>query len=119
MKVTIPDLIQFVLRNRRGKAFKGWTPQQIGWRIERALNNGGLAMAVNDKGAIVGLCCATPDHEKKVLHVDEILTTWPQALSGIIQKYKQWFDGFEITARRRGKQKLYRTGRLVHLLSRQ
>lgn len=117
-KYTIMELIQFVLRHRRNKAFKGFTPQQVGWTIERAVNNKALAIATTEDGSIAGVCCCTPDHENKVLHVHEILCTKEGAMVAMLEKYHQWFECYAITATRRGRSTLYRTSRLVHLLER-
>jgi hypothetical protein len=116
MKFTLADLIRFTLQHRRNKVFKGQTVQQIGWALERAVNQRGLALAVTEKNEIVGICCATPMHEHKVLRVHEVLCIAPGALSAIVEKYREWFNGYAITARRRGQEVQYQTGRLIHLL---
>lgn len=117
-KYNILELIQYVLRHRKNKAFRGYSPQQIGWAIERAVNNKAFAMATMPDATVAGVCCATPDHEKKVLHVHEVLCSQRGAIQAMLVKFQEWFSGYTITATRRGKPVLYRTPRLVHLLNR-
>ena len=114
-KYTILELIQFCLRHRRNKVFKGWTPQQIGWGIERAINHKGFAMAIGEDGNLAGVCLSTPDHAAKVLHVHDVLCVRRGALSAMLIKCREWYPGYQITARRRGKMVSYRTERLLGL----
>ena len=118
LRYNILELIQFCLRHRKNKVFKGWTPQQIGWGIERALNHKGFAMAIGEDGNLAGICLSTPDHEARVLHVHDVLCIRRGALPAMLLKCKEWFPGYTIAAQRKGCNRVYKTPRLIHLLER-
>jgi len=115
--LTPSDLIAFVLRYRKNKVFKSFSPEQIWWTISRSIKDNAFFVAVDDvTGQLIGLVCATPDHEKKVLRINHVLTTDKRGIPTLLSKYHQHFEGYRMTAARRGREVCYDTPKLVKLL---
>ena len=115
--ITIDQAVDWVLEHRRGKAFEKYNSQQIEWAISRAINCKGFAFAQLESGKLIGIICATPNTVEKTLRVHEVLCIDPRALPSMAMAFMQRFHGYAITAKRRGRERTYRTNRLVQLLS--
>jgi len=115
---TVEEAVDWVMEHRREKAFAKQTNQQIEWAIHRAVHCQGFAFAQDDKGNLIGLICATPNSVEKTLRVHEVLCIDPRALPSMAMAFLKRFHGYTITARRHGREVIYRrTSRLVQLLA--
>lgn len=122
MRFQIQDVVAFAMLQRnkgRRKVFVDWTREQIALAIQRAISVNGFAFATNPAGTrIAGFVLATPDDEKKTLHVAHCLGE-TGALKALIKSFRQMYAGYKITARRNGAEKIYNnTARLVRLAER-
>jgi hypothetical protein len=117
--MNISDAVNFIVENRskgRRKCFQGWNRAQIAVAVSESIDNDGFAFAMAGK-RIAGIIIAKPDNEKRTLHIAHALGA-NGALRALIRAYKQRYDGYQITALRDGKEKRYRTERMVRLIER-
>lgn len=102
--ILVTDLVSFVLRNRKGKVFKDWEPWQIDVVISQAISRNSICVDICDvSGIIFGIVIGTPDVSKKVMHIDQILTTHDSTMRKFGQWFRENYPEFTITAIRRGK----------------
>jgi hypothetical protein len=117
MTFTIRDVVDFVLAHRRNKVFKGMDENRIAVAVQQAINAGSFGYTFDESGNLMGVCVATPDRISRRLHVKHILAIAPGAVGKMLQTFHTFFDGWTITAHRRGKFVTYnRTPRLCQLL---
>ena len=108
----IADAVKYVLANRKNKVCKDWTPFQITHSISMALENRTLAYTTDTHGNLNGIVWGKPDFEKKVLHIETILATCKSTLPKLMRHFLDIYDGWTLTADRRGKFVKYSTERL-------
>lgn len=119
---TLGDLVQYVMLNRRGKAFTGWTEEQVAWELKTAAEEATMQYAMNQKDEIVGIVLAMKSDSEAILYVKAVLTTEKWAMKQFVETFKQRFPNFQLRACRwKGSGKTernfvkYNTERLVHL----
>ena len=110
--VTLGQLVKFVLDNRRGNAFKGYSEEVIASGIKRAADDGTLRYCCDEDGSIVGVVTGYVDPEKRIYHVHDIVTNKDWALPALVKAFCDGWPGFEMTACRKGKLVYYNTKKL-------
>ena len=111
MNLHVGDLVKYVLENRKGYAFKGYSEVTIAHGIVLALISNTLLYAINDKGKICGV--AVGRIVNRTMQVDDILTTERWAFRSFVIKYKQLWPTLPITGYRGGKLVEYNTPNLL------
>lgn len=121
--VTLGELVNFVLANRRGKAFAGYPEELIASSILDAANERTLYYSKSDDGAVNGIVVATKVEESKLMFIHDILTTESGVLGRFVAKFRKEFPSYRLRAwrwRSTGKQKQtlvdYRTDELCDRL---
>jgi len=108
--MTIYQLVDYVMLNRTGKVFDGYSPINIADTfVEAAQDN--LLLYAADGDTITGVC-----HAKRfgrIIHVCNILTTKKGVLRQFIKRFTELHPGFELRAERNGRLKNYNTQRLI------
>ena len=112
MNLTAGDLIKYVLNNRKGNAFRGYSEETIAHGIILALISNTLLYAINDKGEICGV--AVGRIVNKTMQVNDILTTERWVFRSFVQRYKQLWPSLPITGYRGGKYTEYNLS-LIHI----
>lgn len=113
--MTLGQLVKFVLNNRRGKAFTGYSEHCIASGILRAARDGTMLYAISDKtNEPCGVVTAYADRDNKLMYVHDILTTEPWVLKTFVVEFSRRWPGYTIFGLRYGKEKRYNTGRLVN-----
>ena len=113
------DILDFVLNNRRRKAFKDFSPFDIMSTVSDAASVNGLGMLEGEDGKLSAIAVGFPYETTKdrFLHIHTVLTTKPGDLKHLLRLLMQRFPGFILTARRRGKFVRYtNTPRLIEKL---
>lgn len=115
---TYEEVADWILANRYGNAFSGWTKDNIVAALVKASADNATALTLDGTGnAILGviLCEKQPN---RVLHVKHVLTIKPKVLQKFLEFYHEYFEGYEITAYRHNDFVAYdkSTPRLVKLL---
>jgi len=115
--LSLQDVVDFVITYRRNKVFKGFSEAQIAGAVNASIAAGAFAYAQDERtGRLTGICVASPSPSEKKLHVKHILTIAPGVVPKLLEIYHTFFNGWTITARRRGRYIEYSTPRLVSLL---
>src|SRR6266516_3688079 len=104
----VKDLVNFVLKNRKGKAFQEWTADEIALAFSKAFMKNEAAWSINKQGEIDGVIIAHAFPEAKILYIENILTTSRGVIKSFLQLYYKLYPGFSIEARRRGKYTSYK-----------
>lgn len=107
MRPTWEEMLAFVMKHRKGAAFKGFTPAQIYSTLRFAESLGGLAFVVAPDGSIAGVVTAIPDERRAMLRISHILCIKNNALPLLIAEFYERFPGFKLCAKRRGKEIVY------------
>ena len=89
--LTIKDLVEFVIKNRYGKAFKDWSSDSIAIAFRDAIKNNCLVYSLNSNGEINGVLLAERFDDYKVLHINNILTTEKGIVKKFLSKFFEWY----------------------------
>lgn len=111
---TVANLVDYVMLNRRGKAFVDWMPSHIADEFVAAAERR-LLIYVESNGVIDGVAHGIRYSNGDVF-VTNILTTKKGALQQILRRFKQLYPKAKLEARRHGKLKHYNTPRLIEKL---
>ena len=100
--ITLGKIAEWVLDNRRGKAFVRYTLKETLDEITWCSDKRTIIVVTDDNGYIVGVTTGRVDVNENVFFVYNVLTTKP----GIFQQMKQWihtnFPGYTIEGVIRG-----------------
>lgn len=108
----IADVVKFVMANRQNKVCKEWSPYEITSSAARALKNKTLAYTTNNIGNLDGIVWGYPDYVKKELYIECILSTSKKVLPELMKYFLIIYDGWTLTAHRKGKFVKYSTKKL-------
>lgn len=115
--VSVGQLAEWIIANRKGSAFKNDTFENICAGIQEDIKNNNLLFVLDDDSEIIGVVSFTSDRTNRILFVRNILITRHSALVIFAAHFKQHFDGYIITANRGNQEIMYNTSRLIgHLL---
>jgi len=112
-QVTLGTLVEFVLQNRKGNAFKDYHESTIASGIKRAADDGTMLYACEDDGSVVGVIIAFDEPETKTMHVHDFLAIKPWVFRLFLTTFRQRWSEHELTGLRRGKLMKYNTNKLV------
>lgn len=116
---TVGTLAEWVIKNRRGDAFKDDTLDNVIAGLQDDITNNELTYVLNDSGEPIGLMTFTQNPEEKTLFVKNILITKHTALVIFAQHFLQHFNGWDISGNRNNVQVTYDSHRLINLLTNQ
>lgn len=116
-ELTVRDIVIYIIKNRRGPAFKGWNWKEITFRVCQAFENDEIALTFDSKGHINGLAIFKLDFEKKILYIAHILINEPGQFQIMCHQKIGDLTGWIIKAERNGKPVIYNSiQRFVRLL---
>jgi len=98
--VTLGELVEFVLKCRRGKAFAGYTEPEIANMIIDKAQKESLLYACNKDDKVCGIILATIYPDAKIVFVDDVLTTERWAFKSFVRLFKERFNDFRLVAQR-------------------
>lgn len=114
---TIGTLAEWVIKHKRGDAFKDDTLENVICGLQTDVANNELTYVLDDLGEPIGLMTFTQNPEEKTLFVRNILITKHTALMIFAQHFLQHFNGWDITGNRNNVQVTYDSHRLINLLT--
>lgn len=114
--ITLGELVEFVLVNRKGNAFKDYSEEVIAASLKRGADNGLMFYTATD-GLVDGVILLHHDTANNVIWVHDILTTTHKAFKLIVGLYKTKFNGMKIAGLRHGKPMHYNSERLYRLVT--
>lgn len=97
--ITIGQLAEWILENRRNTAFNYSVPMIVDELCDCADNDSMLTIV--DNGEIVGIVCWRINHTDRILFVMDILTTTKEAIKEMMLVFKKRFDGYKIQGHNR------------------
>lgn len=100
MNVTLQQLVDFVLKNRRGKAFLNYSELNIASSILTASLENTLLYSVDSDGNIDGIVVATKSPEIKVMFINNILTTRHSVLQLFVRTFRKLYPQYSLRAER-------------------
>lgn len=104
MSLQIKDIYDFVLKNRRGRAFLSYSEKQIRYVLAKAFEDGSIIVDTDETGKhIFGIGLGVPSSDYKLMHVSQILTIRPKyGMRRIMDHFVKLFPDWEIQAERKG-----------------
>lgn len=106
---TYDECIQFVLKHRKDKVFRDFSPEQIFETVKQAAYKGAFCYVIDeDTEELVGILTAEPYPEIKQLHVTHILCTKRGAMRQMLKQFEKYYSGWTLTATRRGERVIYK-----------
>ena len=100
MTVTLGQLVQYVLKNRRGKAFFNYTEEHVAYEIYEAAKEGTMLYAVDERGEICGIVVASKVEEMQMMFIKDILTTKAWAIKRFVEIFKKGWPDYRLRAQR-------------------
>lgn len=114
--VSVQELVEWIITNRKGSAFKGDTEFELMAGVQEDIANHNLLFVLDSNDKLIGVTTFIIDHENGVLFVKNILITQYSALAIFAQHFKDHFQGFGICANRNNEEIMYNTSRLINHL---
>lgn len=101
--ITIKEIVEYVMENRKGNAFKNWTETEVCQGIKESVDDGSFKCCVNKHtNKIVGVAQCRVNHQDREFHVANLLTTEPGAISTLYVMFLSSFPGYQMTGVRNG-----------------
>jgi len=117
--ISVGNIVDYVVANRRKKAFEGWLPSEIAQHVIECAEDRSMVYAVGSDGEVVGVVTCQRFDKDKVLFVTNILTSARNLLPEFIKVFKALYPGYSLEADRRGKRVVYNTPKLVAKIDKQ
>ena len=112
MQPTIKDLAEWVIANRRGKVFEGWTMEQVAVAFIQAFENREALYATDENGYLIGVCICKRADEYAVMHVDNLLVK--RGARGVLRRFvevfRSWYPGWDLQGYRHENLKRFANG---------
>ena len=116
LNFTGEEMVDFILKYRRGWAFKGWKLEDIQREIIRVCTTGEIILAINKHSLkITGLLTYRVLPENKIW-VSEILTSNLEAFPLLCMSLIEQFPGYTFIGNRKGKIKTYDGQQFLRIL---
>jgi hypothetical protein len=112
MLTEVDRLTEWILENRRGDAFKGFSEELIRETLEKANAEDCLFYTCDTDGKIKGVLVA-----RHIIHISHVLTVKPKAIHQLVSiLLKVYRDSCIIQAFRKGSVKIYKRATLLRKL---
>ena len=109
--ISVQDIFEFILKNRRNKVFRNFIEEEILQTIKETLYRRTIIVDTDegqDKIFGVGMGYPVPC-EDKLMHISHILTVRPKGgMARIMKRFTELFPGWNIRAERKGKLVYYK-----------
>lgn len=105
--VTLGELVDYVLKNRKGNAFRNYDEHTIASGIKRAADSRTLLYSCRDDGSLCGIIVCVEDESAKTMNVQDLLTTERWVLPKFVLYFREHFPGYKLAALRRDKPVIY------------
>lgn len=117
-KIAVTELVEWIISNRKGSAFKDDTYEQLMDGVQEDIAQHQLLFVLNETGNLIGLVTFSVDQINFVVFVKNILVTRYSAVQIFAQHFTDNFNGYVLSARRDSEEILYDTHRLIgHLMN--
>lgn len=117
MNYNIIQTAEWILNNRKGKAFINYPLQEIINELHYSATNLSGVITTDDT-SITGVCTGKMNHDKHLYFVQNVLTTTPQAIRQMINFFNTAYPSYRLYGIRHGKEKfINRLGAIENKLS--
>jgi hypothetical protein len=102
---TLGEIIAYVLRNRRGYAFKDWCDEAVIDYVTQSYFSCRIIYGSDANGHISGLGIYTVYPAQKIIHVNQFIASSTTDMKSLVRTFFQFFPAkdWQLTAIRRGK----------------
>jgi hypothetical protein len=100
--ISVKDIVDFVNANKRGKAFEGWSNDDLAWAFYNGIGTKAAAISLSAQNEIVGVVLCEPAHDYKILHVIGIIAKTRDAFKSLMGKFVELYPEYDLQAYRRG-----------------
>lgn len=112
--LTIENLADWIIANRRKKAFKDWSKKSLMAVFYVKLQRHEAAYTTDEEGNLTGVVVIDTAPDYKRVHVGNILTTSKKAFKQFIKLFQSWYPGWDIQGYRRDEELiLYNTPKFI------
>lgn len=101
-------IINWIIANRRGAAFKGYSRNKIYSEILESVENNVFRYTFDDKG-YTGVVCGTKDDNKKHIYIYDILTTTKGALRTLLKSASRDYPDYELFGKVRARARHFKS----------
>lgn len=110
IRVSVEKITEFILKNRKKRAWMGMEKPDIIVSIICAIGRNGIIVVTNEKDEIEGVATGKIDYLYKVIMVDNILVTTKRALKEIITTVRELWKDFDFQGERNDGLRRYENG---------
>lgn len=103
MNATIGELVNWILLNRRGKAFRDYTPERITSEIMHSIEKNGFEYSTNIAGQFNGVVCGEVIDGEFMVY--DVLTTENGVMKKLMQTYINRFRSIRIIGHVRDRER--------------
>ena len=108
---TIPnigDLVTWILKNKKGDAFKNYSEEKIVSLIYASFYDRCLAYTQDEiTGEFTGVVCGIKTAYNKTVTIHDILTTKPGVVKQMMKKFNSLYPGYSLTGTCRGRARIF------------
>lgn len=110
IKVTLGDLVDYILKNRGSKVFQGWTEEQIAFECYRAALDQEMLYATDETekhliGVVLARKLIDPDTNEKVMGISAALTTKKGVLANFFLCFRKMYPNYKLMQATRRKKR--------------
>lgn len=92
----LSELIDWIIDNRKGAAFKGYSKEKIEMELYESMFFNVLLLSEDIDGNIIGIICGDRNLNTKQLFVKDILTTKEGVVKLFLQRCHEWYPDYTI-----------------------
>lgn len=105
--ITIQNLVDWIVANRKGDAFKNYPHNKIANEIQNAMSHNVFLMTWDEEGALTGVVCGERCDDGHYIVIHDILLSKHGLLKKFMQHYLSLYKGWKLVAKRNGKLTTY------------
>ena len=94
--IRVSDLVEWILKNRKGTAFRGYSEEKIICEVVEGLENETMSYSLDASGQITGVVCGTKDASKKVFYCHDILVTKKGIVKDMMRVFMSLYPDYTI-----------------------
>ena len=115
MRQTIDMIVDWIIANRKGRAFSGYSRQVNEDEVIVSMCGGTFAYHAED-GKLYGVVCATKDENTKTLWVHDILTTRKDVFQKFVERFLLVFPDYQLSGETYTGRHVYNPVRMLALV---
>lgn len=102
-QATLGDIVRYVLKERKGNAFKDYSEENIASTILRGVKEETTLYSTRNNGSVCGVIVCFKEEKTKTMFVNDILTSEPWVIPNFVMHFVKHFPSYTLSAMRKGK----------------